>query len=373
MGIENGLRGLPKKTEKEIKQSREESDKQLEQWADVHNKKRGVIKKTLGMGKMSGVDMAHEEALHTNKIFDTDRSMFEAEEFIRAQNPAIVKNIQDGEINAALRGVYELAQKMESKERDTLYAALRKMETDQVNALIKSDDLPGMKKILSKNRLDEVSIANIALMPKEILSLPEIQEKFTDRIKSDYQFSIREGNLTFVVGRAKELADAGLMSQKAVDAVFASEEMQNLMRAKIKSDLMYGIGNGNLEFVDYTAKQLMDAGLMNRKAVEAVFASEEARKLMVEKIKDRFRYRINDPEFIARGAKQFVDAVLMNQKVVDAVYASEEIQNLMREEIKNTLRYSKADGAKRKAQGYVDAGLMKNRDAQAFLAALDAR
>ncbi|MEK9175324.1 MAG: hypothetical protein AAB795_01900 [Patescibacteria group bacterium] len=70
MSIENMSAGVPQESEEEIEAKQRKNDQLFKEQADVRNKDRSTVKKMFGVGKVSGVDMAHEEALRINQLVD---------------------------------------------------------------------------------------------------------------------------------------------------------------------------------------------------------------------------------------------------------------------------------------------------------------
>ncbi len=280
--------GTPQKTEEEIAATRRENDRQFEEQADVRNENRGFVKKVFGVGKMDGVDIAHEEALRVNKLVDQkieregvetsaqtsadeilgstefgrkDEATIRAEEFLRAKNPAIAKSVQGGDIASARSAFEKLTEKVkDDNERKSLRKGFDKMVSDQVDTLVQSSDAPGMKRFVLENRLEDVGVKNIALMPEEIIYLPEIQSKFTDKIKQEFGADAKYPQ--DAVKWANEFTKAGIMKPEAVQELFGSPEMQKRMKEKVKQE--FGSNGQYANDAKKWTQQYVAAGLMKK-------------------------------------------------------------------------------------------------------------
>ena len=280
------------KTEEEIAATQRENDRQFEEQADVRNQNRSFVKKVFGAGKMSGIDIAHEEALRVNRLVDQkiereggetsaqtsadeilsstefgrkDDATIKSEEFLRAKNPDIAKSIRGGDIASARAAFEKLSEKVkDDNEKRSLRKGFEKMVSDQVDTLVQSKDAPGMTRFVLENRLEDVGIKNIALMPEEIIYLPEVQSKFVGKIKQE--FGSKAEYPQDAVRWVKSFTDAGLMKPEAAQELFGSQEIQDRMKNKIKSE--FGSRGEYANDAKRWAQQYVASGLMKKEDVD---------------------------------------------------------------------------------------------------------
>ena len=280
------------KTEEEIATTRRGNDRQFKEQSDVRNENRSFVKKVFGAGKMSGVDIAHEEALRVNKLVDQkieregaetsaqasadeilsstefgrkDEATIKAEEFLRAKNPDIAKSIRGGDIASARSAFEKLSEKVkDDNEKRSLRKGFEKMVSDQVDTLVQSSDAPEMKRFVLENRLEDVGIKNIALMPETVVYLPEIQSKFIGKIKQE--FGTKADYPQDAVRWVKSFTEAGLMKPEAVQELFASPELQDRMKNKIKTE--FGARGDYANDAKRWAQQYVASGLMKKEDAE---------------------------------------------------------------------------------------------------------
>lgn len=234
--------GEPEKTEEELEALRRENAQQFEDQADARNENRSFVKKIFGTGKVSEVDIAQEEASRINRLVDQkierdgeitsaqnateeiarssefgrkDEATIKAEEYLKSKSPDILKSIQVGDIESAAK----LFERVKDDEELPLQAAFEKMVSNQVDTLVRSGDLEGIKKLVQENRLlYPISLKNIAVMPQEIIQSPNMQTKLATTFENTF-YRNREHGVTL----ANEYVELGLMTKEK-----ASQMLSNL-------------------------------------------------------------------------------------------------------------------------------------------------
>lgn len=185
MGFENMQMGkaqsrTPEEEEK-LNASRRENERQFENDADARNENRNFVKKAFGVGEMSAMDVAHEEALGLNDL-------------------------------------------------DSVEKRLKMMTEEDVSILIETHDIKGMVEFVTGNASRVINNDVLALMPREVIESPEVQSLLEKNIM--YQFN-REGSgdygleqYTLAVKRANRFVKLGLMSTESVQKILTSESNQ---------------------------------------------------------------------------------------------------------------------------------------------------
>ncbi|MDO8560590.1 MAG: hypothetical protein Q7R91_00005 [bacterium] len=290
--------GKPAKTEEEIEASRRENARQFEEQADTRNENRGVVKKVFGIGKESGIDIAQEEASRINRLVDQkierdgaetsaqtaseeiarssefdrkDEATIKAEEFLKSKNPDIAKSLQGGDI-ASARAAFEkvFGKVKDDNEKRSLRKGFEKMATDQIDTLIKSNDLPGMKVFVQKNELHDIGLGNLALMPQEVIQTKEVQDKLTNQIRGYFSNSSPEAG----VKRANEIVSLGLMKKEDKEKLFASDQYQKDLQAQIRGYF----SNSSPEAGVKRANEIVKMGIMTNERAQQIIDELKAKR-----------------------------------------------------------------------------------------------
>jgi len=277
--------GTPKvntpKTEEEIATERSENQTQFKEQANARNKNRGLFEKMFGIGKQSDVDIAAEEAWRVNELIDQtigsetqispqtveesgslmseldkkysavsdrilkssefdkkDTDTIKAEEFLRSKDFGIAEAIKNNEINQASAYFHIVLDKIKNiHERSELNNEFREMIADQLDTLVKANDIPGMKTIILDNRLRFFGLYKISKIPQEIINSPEIQAKFMSEIRNDFA----DGSYPERAARTVQVfIKFNLTTLEQVTDFFNSPEMHKIMTNKIRSDFADG-------------------------------------------------------------------------------------------------------------------------------------
>lgn len=280
-------------TDPDNEQERNKFEKENEIRAEARNNSASLIKKKvlipLGLGsEVKAIDIAHEEALKANAAVDKkteqkgispqeasnnilkshefghkneDRIKFE--EFLKAKAPKVIKFLEEGNIDEAF---FATPMTKEWEELPNTGASFDAMVAEKIDALIESNDIEAMKKMVSINLPSRLGLENIKRMPQEVLESRDVQKVVIEKIKTEFgngsiydTHSIKHWLDTYL--------EAGMMTKDHVKNLFETEEMQKKMENAIKFELSDGTRIGGPQLGVRNAKFLIDryleVGMMN--------------------------------------------------------------------------------------------------------------
>ncbi|HEY0010682.1 MAG TPA: hypothetical protein VGB97_02060 [Candidatus Paceibacterota bacterium] len=194
-------------------QAREASDRELAHRAKQRNATRTLFQKLTGRGKVSGLDLLHEEADQVNELVDAkvarERTVISAQEaadeimdskefevldsaagldrnefreYLREQDPQIERSIEAGDLKPINALIGEMAGTEDGRMNSRFLESGRRMIAEKVDTMLKSGNTETLKLMLMHNDLRYVDRKTLASLPEEIRTAPGIAGKIQERL-----------------------------------------------------------------------------------------------------------------------------------------------------------------------------------------------
>ncbi len=148
------------------------------------------------------------------------KSIALAKKFLLEKNPNILKNVSDGDFGSASITFEKTLGDIDfntTKEWASFIEAFKEMRVEHVSAVIKSGDVQKMKDLVLRNGLEYIGIKNVAMMPKEVVYSPEIQERMRiaieEKVGGNYR-SNDEDSKREAIEQAHKFIKIGIMKPK---------------------------------------------------------------------------------------------------------------------------------------------------------------
>lgn len=197
--------------------SRSANDATNEHLAEERNKRRSILARLLGRGKVTGMDMMRDEADRVNELVDLrvdrdggdtthqeaaddivggrefnthsstlDRSgvYIDRADFVerlRADNPDIELRADQGDFGPAVESVQKVTQGMPYREARVYEDGLAKFIGNKMDTFIRTRNADTLRRIVLNNDLRHIPTDIIASLPEEVLSDPEVRQKLEAR------------------------------------------------------------------------------------------------------------------------------------------------------------------------------------------------